>query len=108
MASKEALDRYNKVGNKLVMGDDEDKGAGPTWIWTYLSFTSNKEGTQTVVQSPYMATPSDYWEAQVRGFHYCKLLNPSRALEWIYIDSLYDHDGRTSFEEKQAAQTMFL
>ena len=110
MASKEALDRYNKIGKKLVMG--EDKGplnAGPLWIWTYLSFTDNDDKTVTTVVAPYMSTPADYWEAQVRGFHYCKLLNPSRVLEWIYIDSLYDRDGRTSYEQKYGKkQEMFL
>lgn len=23
------------------------------------------------------------------GYHYCKLLSPGRAMEWIYIDGLY-------------------
>ena len=24
----------------------------------------------------------------LRGLHYCKLLSPLRALEWLYVDSL--------------------
>ena len=109
MASKEALDRYNKFGKKLVMG--EDKGplnAGPLWIWTYLSFTDNADKTETTVVAPYMSTPADYWEPQVRGFHYCKLLNPSRVIEWIYIDSLYDRNGRLPYSEKYPQETKFL
>jgi len=43
-----------------------------------------------------MRTPTDYWAAEARGFHYCKLLSPFRAVEWIYIDALYDRDGLKS------------
>jgi len=86
-ANQSALDDYNKYGKKLVFGEDMSKGAGPLWIWTYLTFADNKDKTETLVASPYMSTSATYWEPQVRGFHYCKLLNPSRALEWIYIDS---------------------
>ena len=40
-----------------------------------------------------MRTPTDYAISAAAGFHYCKLLSPFRALEWIYIDSLFDRDG---------------
>jgi len=40
-----------------------------------------------------MRTPTDYPISAAAGFHYCKLLSPFRAIEWIYIDSLFDHDG---------------
>jgi len=40
-----------------------------------------------------MRTPINYPISEAAGFHYCKLLSPFRALEWIYVDSLYDHDG---------------
>lgn len=110
--SKEALDRYEKYGKKMVFAHDHGPlNAGPLWIWTYLSMTDNADKTETTVVSPYMSTPADYWESQVRGFHYCKLLNPSRVMEYIYVDSLYDHDGRLSFEEKYpelAKEKMFL
>ena len=33
-ASKKAVDRYNRVGKKLVVGDDKGPyNAGPLWIW---------------------------------------------------------------------------
>jgi len=87
-ASPSALADYNKYGKKLVFGDDNgSKAAGPLWIWSYLSYTDNKDKTETTVVAPYMATPADFWLSGKGGFHYCKLLNPSRALEWIYIDS---------------------
>jgi hypothetical protein len=35
-----------------------------------------------------MKTPLDYWEKDAAGFHYCKLLSPAYAAEWIYVDGL--------------------
>ena len=67
--------------------------AGPLWIWRYLTYADNKDKTETLVQAPMMRTPTDYPISAARGFHYCKLLSPFRALEWIYVDSLYDRDG---------------
>lgn len=43
-----------------------------------------------------MRTPADYSISAAANFHYCKLLSPFRAMEWIYIDSLFDHDGLNS------------
>lgn len=91
------------------MGEDEGPlNAGPLWIWTYLSFKDNSDKTETTVVAPYMSTPADYWESQVRGFHYCKLLNPSRVVEWVYIDSLYDRNGRKPYSEKYPEASKFL
>jgi hypothetical protein len=41
-----------------------------------------------IVRSPTLRTPKNYYVRAVAGFHYCKLLSPARALEWIYIDSV--------------------
>lgn len=46
-----------------------------------------------------MRTPTDYGIKAAAGFHYCKVLSPFRAIEWIYIDSLYDRDGIKSAPE---------
>ena len=74
--------------------------AGPLWIWIYLEYKDNKDHTETVLRSPNMRTQVNYWEVQVGGYHYCKLLSPYRALEWIHVDSQYDRGGRQSYEEK--------
>lgn len=93
-ASAKAVERYNKVGKKIVIGDDLGPyNEGPLWIWTYLDYEDNKEKTETTIRSPMMRTPTSYPIQAAAGFHYCKLLSPFRAIEWIYIDSLYDHDG---------------
>lgn len=52
-----------------------------------------------------MRTPTDYPIAEARGFHYCKLLSPFRALEWIYVDSLYDRDGIKIINDNQNVPT---
>jgi len=61
-----------------------------------LQYNDNADKTQTVLQSPMMRTPTDYPISAAAGFHYCKLLSPFRALEWIYIDSQFDHNGLKS------------
>lgn len=79
-----------------------DKGpynAGPLWIWQYLSYEDNASKTEETIASPMMRTPTDYLIADAAGFHYCKVLSPFRAIEWIYIDSLYDRDGLKSVPE---------
>ena len=40
-----------------------------------------------------MRTPTDYLISAAAGFHYCKVLSPFRALEWMYTDSLFEFNG---------------
>jgi len=48
------------------------------------------ENGQTFVElkAPMMNTPVDYFISAAAGFHYCKVLSPARALEWMYVDSI--------------------
>lgn len=83
-----------------MMGADEGPyNAGPLWIWTYLDYKDNKNKTITTVRAPMMRTPTNYGVKAAAGFHYCKLLSPFRALEWILIDSQYDHNGLPTSED---------
>jgi hypothetical protein len=61
-----------------------------------MQYADNKDKTETLLQSPMMRTPVNYPVKAAAGFHYCKLLSPFRAVEWIYIDALYDRDGLKS------------
>ena len=89
-SSSEALARYNKLGTKMVIGNDMGPYInGPKWIWTPLSmeFVNN----ELIIRSPSLMTSMDYPISKIRGFQYCKLLSPAKVLEWIYIDSLRPH-----------------
>lgn len=91
-ASKKALSRYKTSGIEMQVGDDfKNVQTGPAWIWKALSQKTvvNASGkTVRLVRSAVMKTSLDYPIAKAQGMHYCKLLSPARALEWIYIDSL--------------------
>ena len=102
-ANPKTLHRYMATGVQLVMGDDLGPySGGPGWIWTKLEFKknatasdietsgSNAELSRKIVsvRSPSFRSPVDFWIKASAGFHYCKILSPARALEWIYTDSL--------------------
>lgn len=87
------LARYQKLGKKLVIGDDLTPVNETLWSWTPLNLTDNTDKTETTLRAPNMRTPAN--ATHNGGLHYCKLLSPFRALEWIYSDSLYDRDSLT-------------
>jgi hypothetical protein len=86
-ASDAAKARFQKNGRPLVMVADVKPSppAGPWWIWNYLTY--DDKGDRMEVSSYYAfysLSAADYGA----GNHYCKLLSPARALEWIYTDGL--------------------
>jgi len=101
-AGADAKGYYESVGEPLVIVEDTTAtigATGPEWIadvmkWTRVN-TSSGVGTQMEVGS---------WDFIVNninkgnvpwyitaGYHYCKILSPARAMEWIYVDSLRQH-----------------
>jgi len=92
--SKTAKSNYDKYGIKMVTGDDLGPyNEGPLWIWTYMKYTTAKDNSTVTVQSPMMRTPVTYFIKAAAGFHYCKVLSPFNALEWMMVDSLFAKDG---------------
>lgn len=84
-----ALNRFNKIGIPMAFGQDIFLGnAGPLWIENPIEYKYNSDKSVMNVYSPCSHTPVDYPIKAAAGFHYCKLLSPARALEWIYLDSL--------------------
>jgi len=79
----------------MVFGQDDGPwNAGPLWIWKYMAYkmiTNEKNERVLEVTSPFMATPTDYKISAAAGFHYCKLMSPAKAIEWIYSDGLREN-----------------
>lgn len=87
---KQAKANYDKYGVKLVTGDDLGPyNEGPLWIWTLMDYTLNEKKTEMRVSSPMMRTPTNYLVKSAAGFHYCKVLSPFKAMEWMYLDGLF-------------------
>lgn len=86
------LARFRKHGVPMIMG--EDKGClenGGLWIYLPMHYSkaSNSTGGEVlIIQSIQMKTTVKYPIGIFAGMHYCKLLTPARAMEWIYVDSL--------------------
>lgn len=66
---------------------------GPLWIWTMMNYKDSSDHKTLTVSSPMMRTPTSYFIGSAAGFHYCKVLSPFRALEHMYVDSLFYFDG---------------
>jgi len=84
IASGAALERMNTKGRTLTFGLDDDSSFGDIgWendkglLWE-LTGGSDREVTLTSIRNI----------ADSAGNHYCDLLSPYRALEWIYIESI--------------------
>ena len=97
-ASPAARQRHRQYGVPLRMSADLKPfpPAGPWWIWNYLEFTTNTTAETTLDVASYYAFYSTSGLAYGAGNHYCKLLSPARAMEWIYTDSLKQTERRHS------------
>lgn len=97
-------ENYEKYGTQLITGPDLGPyNAGPLWIWTYMKYTTSKDKKTCEVQSPMMRTDVDYPIHAAAGFHYCKILSPYKALEYIYVDSQLAFGGfKPSSGEEEA------
>ena len=86
------LSRFRDFGVPIVMG--EDKGClenGGLWIYLPMHYNTTKNSTGgevLIVQSIQLKTNVTYPISIFAGMHFCKLLTPARAMEWIYVDSL--------------------
>eukprot|EP01013_Petalomonas_cantuscygni_P016970 TRINITY_DN34058_c0_g1_i1.p1 TRINITY_DN34058_c0_g1~~TRINITY_DN34058_c0_g1_i1.p1 ORF type:complete len:559 (+),score=92.83 TRINITY_DN34058_c0_g1_i1:109-1785(+) len=86
-ASAATWERYRRIGQALFAGEDDVRQAGPWWIYRSMEYRPQPNGTMEVVSVSAYA-PMDYPIAVSCCIHYCKVLSPAAALEWMYIDGL--------------------
>ena len=93
-------EQFEKDGEPFVMVDDKEATigiTGPQWIKDELVYTRVPDAAGTSTAKSRIEIQS--WTFVVgefpvktkylpSGMHYCKLLSPARAMEWIYTDGL--------------------
>lgn len=84
-ADEKTRTRFLARGQNYTFGPDQPKSSGPfSWDDASIIFTDQgDEGVQ--VSSPTLRTSMD---SDPGCYHFCKLLSPARAMEWIYLDGL--------------------
>lgn len=93
-AAPAAAARFARRGLPLRFGPDAIGFAGPQFTDGSLAFglviASSASGGRAFVwvNSTSLPTPFPYFVPMAEGMHYCLLLAPSRALEWVYTDGL--------------------
>ncbi|XP_047500222.1 uncharacterized protein LOC125046485 [Penaeus chinensis] len=84
-ASDIARQRFSSRGRPVVFHADDVKLTGSGWLGAHLGYNDTDTGLE--ITSPSLPTAVDVGFG-LGGMHYCKLLAPSRALEYIMVDSL--------------------
>lgn len=82
-AGAAAQRRFNASGQALVFDDTVYHSRAKTWTSKELSW--KEKGSEMHVQSQGLLTDENSKEG---GTHFCKLLSPARAMEWVYVDGL--------------------
>jgi hypothetical protein len=72
-----------------VFGADKESLNGGSWIIDPLHYEADSEANTMTLTSKTTVTDQSELVPIFKSMHYCKLLSPFRAMEWIYIDSLY-------------------
>jgi len=86
VASETALNRLTEKGRSLSLLADEELSWGISpWETKALKWTDNGDGSVSLSSS---RLTSDSHALLFPGLHYCDVLSPYRALEWIYVESL--------------------
>jgi len=103
MADQSARDLYDSVGEKLVQEDDKNQTNGGLWIIQDLEWKENSDKTEMDNISVACILDEDQLVPIFKSMHYCKVLSPFRALEYIYVDSQYASGG---YQAQQQAEQL--
>merc|ERR1711968_255532 len=94
--------RFEEYGQQMIIGPDLSTCiAGPCWIWDNLKWQEDDDSNTVTIQSVWFGSENknpypcgtDKKLPCDAGMHYCKILSPARALEWMYVDGLKNKLG---------------
>ena len=88
LATEEARERFLSIGTQLVFDNDSVSPWGPGWEYSSGLHYKKINETHTSLHSTSLISEPDFFIPAAAGMHYCDLLSPFRALEWIYIQGL--------------------
>lgn len=88
-AGAATIKRFTAEGQKLVTGPDSVDDVFPLWVATGLKW-SNVKAADGRMQKQIISAASKLSDNTpiLGGTHFCKLLSPARAMEWLYVDGL--------------------
>ncbi|GFS10221.1 hypothetical protein ElyMa_003055700 [Elysia marginata] len=86
-STTEAQERYRRHGRLITFKDDLVYGTGFQWASQPLVIEESDKGLTVQGVALVTSMSSTFFP----GMHYCKVLSPYRAMEWINVDSLRDH-----------------
>jgi len=83
-AGAKTRQRFEAHGQELAFDATAYKSAGPLWVYGKMAW-KEKSGKMHLKSSGLLTGLGD---REIDGNHYCKLLSPARAMEWVYIEGL--------------------
>lgn len=86
---KDVKARYESLGEKMVISPDRNTYNGGLWIIDPIFYTENDDKSEVDVASLAYRMSDSFPVGMFAGQHFCKILSPFKAMEWIYVDSLY-------------------
>ena len=88
-ADKDVMKQYLAQGQELVMGEDINMTNGGLWIIEKIKIDQPKDKQSVTYHSQALPLDGNHFIGIFNNMHYCKLVSPLHALEWIYVDSQY-------------------
>jgi len=83
-AGAKTRQRFDAHGEKMKMVATGYTFAGPLWVYSQMSLRSRGGVMEVKSQGLFTGLGSK----EIDGNHYCKLLSPAKAMEWVYVDGL--------------------